>query len=345
MNKKIKIAIIAICILLVAGTIGLLFAFKRDGSVSEWSEWSQCSKPCDSGIQMRTRTYIPPRLWGSHIIEKNFLKETRFCNKTKCSELSPIIKTSILSSNSMHIADLKFFTKKIIIESDNKLHRLILIPDGIYVESKLLNNNWTMRMLIGKNITKIYMNSNGNLEMLNNNDRIVWESNTMGNQEAYAELTNDGEFVIKNINNQIIKTILNKFSNKILSSDKFDNTIDIQVLSSPNGKHFLALILEAGLIEMAYSTNALGLSINDMRNEEKIKLRPSLTPNSNTFAPSNLIMTMDGNLELRNVKTNMLIWESQTSNNIGAYAELNDDGSFVIKNKNDQVIKTIINPV
>lgn len=344
MNKKI---IIAICILLVIGIIGLLFAFKRDGSVSEWSEWSQCSKPCDSGTQMRTRTYIPPRLWGSHIIEKNLLKETRLCNKTKCSELSILVKTSILASNSMYTADLKFFTKKTIIESDNKLHRLILIPDGVYIESKLLNNNWTIRMLIGKNITKIHMNSNGNLEMLNNNDKIVWESNTMGNQEAYAELTNDGEFVIKNINNQIIKTILNKFSNKILSSDKFDNSIDLHIITSPNGKHFLALILEAGLIEIAYSPNASdsGLSIDDMRNEAKIKPRPSFMPKSNTFAPSNLIMNKDGNLELRNVKTNTLIWESQTSNNIGAYAELNDDGSFVIKNKNDQVIKTIINPV
>ncbi len=55
-------------------------ACPTDCVVSEWSPWSNCSKPCGSGTQVRTRTIIKPSTYGNC----PSLEEHRPCNYEEC---------------------------------------------------------------------------------------------------------------------------------------------------------------------------------------------------------------------------------------------------------------------
>lgn len=55
-----------------------------DCEVSDWSTWSECSKPCGSGIQTRTRSILKqPEKVGSSCPP---LSETQTCNPQSCPE-------------------------------------------------------------------------------------------------------------------------------------------------------------------------------------------------------------------------------------------------------------------
>ncbi len=56
-----------------------------NGSYSEWSSWSTCSKTCGGGTQTRTRTYIPAMYGGVDLADRNILSESQSCNTQECS--------------------------------------------------------------------------------------------------------------------------------------------------------------------------------------------------------------------------------------------------------------------
>jgi len=54
------------------------------GILSDWSNWSNCSRTCGTGTQTRTRTYTEPQNGGSHASDYTNLSETRDCNTQPC---------------------------------------------------------------------------------------------------------------------------------------------------------------------------------------------------------------------------------------------------------------------
>ena len=60
----------------------------KDCIVREWSEWGNCSEPCNGGLQWRVREIFQDRLQGSHFGIENCpaLKEQRACNNQSCGK-------------------------------------------------------------------------------------------------------------------------------------------------------------------------------------------------------------------------------------------------------------------
>lgn len=51
---------------------------------SDWSDWGQCSKECDGGIQTRTRTITKEASSGGNCPEASVLQDSRACNTNAC---------------------------------------------------------------------------------------------------------------------------------------------------------------------------------------------------------------------------------------------------------------------
>ncbi len=67
-----------------------------NGYHSEWSEWSECNKPCGNGTQSRTRTYTPAKFGGVELEDKNILMNIQLCNTHDCPS---IVKHNIFLKN------------------------------------------------------------------------------------------------------------------------------------------------------------------------------------------------------------------------------------------------------
>lgn len=115
----------------------------------------------------------------------------------------------------------------------NILYPGIIYTSGYYMRSsrgicrmEICNNNFTLAIYENyngdskykntpywnysndnNNTNKVYMKPDGNLIIYNNNDIQLWESQTSGNPGAYGELLQQGFFVIKASDGQIIKCL------------------------------------------------------------------------------------------------------------------------------------------
>jgi hypothetical protein len=67
----------------LVGLIWIIF-FRRNGSYSSWSDWSECNKQCGGGTKTRTRTYIAAAYGGQDSIDKDNIKEILPCNEEIC---------------------------------------------------------------------------------------------------------------------------------------------------------------------------------------------------------------------------------------------------------------------
>jgi hypothetical protein len=75
---------LSIVIIVIFCIIVIVFTIRKDGRLSEWSEWSNCNKTCGGGIQYRIRTYTPPEFGGSHPIGSTILEQIQECNTQNC---------------------------------------------------------------------------------------------------------------------------------------------------------------------------------------------------------------------------------------------------------------------
>jgi hypothetical protein len=74
-------------------------------------------------------------------------------------------------------------------------------------ESKYKNTSYWNYSNGNNNTNKVYMKPDGNLIISNSNNLQLWESGTSGNPGAYGELIDQGFFVIKASDGQIIKCL------------------------------------------------------------------------------------------------------------------------------------------
>lgn len=180
-----------------------------DGKLSEWSNWSY-DTPCGWGTKSRTRSYTPPQFGGANPTDYNKLIETLKIWRPEC-----LINDGIILSNTTILYDTILFSK-------NKTFRLEFNRSNgvIKIRQKNIDNSWRDLWASGKNntggLTQLIMNTDGNLIIKDKNNIILWESQTADNPGAYAELTDDGKFIIRNAA-KIIKIIYEKstFVNKI----------------------------------------------------------------------------------------------------------------------------------
>ena len=165
---------------------------------------------CGWGTQSRTRSYTPPQFGGANPTDYNELIETKKIWRGYCS-----INDGIILSNTTILNDTILFSK-------NKTFRLEFnISNGVInIRQQNTNKTWRLLWTSGKNntgvLTQLIMNTDGNLIIKDKNNIILWESQTAGNPGAYAELTDDGKFIIRDAA-KIIKIIYEKstFANKI----------------------------------------------------------------------------------------------------------------------------------
>lgn len=78
-----------------ASILGRLLVCELNCTLSKWSSWSTCSKPCGTGVRFRTRTMIFPPLQGGASCEGPLLDE-QLCNTQPCPD--PICMTCLKDS-------------------------------------------------------------------------------------------------------------------------------------------------------------------------------------------------------------------------------------------------------
>ena len=89
-HKRWELCPVSKCADLATGEPGNPFTQKRvfytlipvNCSVSEWTDWDDCSKACEGGEQGRTRSVQNPGTGGGKVCPH--LSESRECNKTPC---------------------------------------------------------------------------------------------------------------------------------------------------------------------------------------------------------------------------------------------------------------------
>lgn len=108
--------------------------------------------------------------------------------------------------------------ESVLVYSENKAHRLLFNNIELEIQS-LTNNIWIPMWKIDYFSSKAFNNlqiENGNLIFLNNN-RILWETD-VSNNNGYIEVSNNGEFLVKNKDNNIIKEYINYNSKNLFKS-------------------------------------------------------------------------------------------------------------------------------
>ena len=172
------------------------------------------------------------------------------------------------------------------------------------------------------------MNRNGNFYYLDKSTLgVVWQSKTTNNPGSYIELTDNGEFVIKNKNDQILKYFFIYNNNKLQNNIQYVDNIPIFIYSINK------------LFRLEFNNTSGEIIINEDINNKWTQIWTTGT--SQTGHYKTLKMNENGNLEIINSVTNAILWQSNTSYNPGAYAELTDNGEFIIKNVSNQIIKTL----
>ncbi len=173
-----------------------------NGTFTEWSAWGICSKPCEGGIQSRTRKYIPATNGGADLSldERNKITEEQVCNTGLCP-LEPhttIIKDSgVIYGNSN-----EFF-------SPNKKNKFIWLGDTAFRLSKL-NDNQTwghVYSYFSNNLTgspSFGMSGNGRLYLRYAGGDHNLDDRILGFNSPYLAITDSGKVIKVNGDKMVV---------------------------------------------------------------------------------------------------------------------------------------------
>lgn len=214
------------------------------------------------------------------------------------------------------------------------------------------------------NTNKVYMNSDGNLIIYNNNIK-VWESQTSGNPGAYGELLQQGFFVIKAPDGQIIKCLnpINLETSNLDAYQRYASGYDFILegghekcsptsyiipgmrytkgFSWINGDYIIIVQSDGNFIIYYTPTRQ---TIWQTRNTNQYVLAPNPNPNLQ-------LKTKDGNLVLwregihennEQGRYNSVQWSSDTGGKFTYIptVQLISSGFLVIFNQNNNIYKT-----
>lgn len=131
-----------------------------NGSYSNWTGWSVCSKTCGSGTQSRTRTYNSAANGGVDLTDKTLTSESQTCNTQSCAAAYKII----LAAN-------KFTTTPISVTSPNGIYKFEWNKTPALILYRFINGAWSIS-------SKINISKTGNTAVLScgTEDLVVYNS-------------------------------------------------------------------------------------------------------------------------------------------------------------------------
>ncbi len=160
-----------------------------DGYMSEWSNWSTCSKECGGGTQTRSRTYTPAQYGGADLsLDKyeNSVSEIRSCNLAPCA-----VKHNKVLENGNKL------TTTFTVFSPNNQYKLYW--NGKYwfvVYTKNENGTWDIysQMIINSKLNPIGFHA-GRYDIYLTNE---WSTKSLAYTDSevlYSAITDNGEWV------------------------------------------------------------------------------------------------------------------------------------------------------
>lgn len=180
---------------------------------------------------------------------------------------------------------------------DGILQFEILVKDGKYYWTWRSNNQ------IRNSNNILCMQNDGNLTILDSNGKIVWSSNTAGNNGAYAEInTKSGGFCIKNKDGKIIKYLLTRTNGtdnvyiggnnnwKYVKNNSIKGLLSDWTYYDPNSKTY---IKQSEKVTLANDTQPWGMTENATNSNER--------DDSDMIKPINLTDSSGGELGSYNI--------------------------------------------
>jgi hypothetical protein len=186
------------------------------------------------------------------------------------------------------------------ITSENGRFTLLLQTDGNLVEYGSHNNAIWASGTVGKKVTDLVMQSDGNL-VLYNGSTPVWATHTDGNPGAFLDLRNDGNIIITRGNVPFWSS----------NSTRQTSLRPGQSWTSLNGQYTLIQQNDGNLVEYNTSTG-----------------QPIWATGTN--GDPVFITTMQGDGNLVEYTHNGPVWASNTSGNPHAWLNVQNNGNIVI---------------
>jgi hypothetical protein len=238
--------------------------------------------------------------------------------------------------------------------SSNSNFEMIITNSGEFMIRKFNETTSSLwkTQVSGGSSGKLCMQKNGNLGLYNSTNKLIWESKTSSNNNAYGELLSTGQLVIESSKGDIIEC-LNKITlDNIKSYYDIFNANRIQKVFFEFKEGSEKLLNDPACIYpyINYSNNFTWIKNNFLLRiqtdgnlviyKDNIDSKNAIWSSNTKSTNAYLRLENDGNLIIYNTSNNV-IWNSNTKglDVMIRYAELTDKGFLVINNQNNNILK------
>jgi hypothetical protein len=277
----------------------------------------------------------------NNLNELRFKQKSEFLSQLNTWSLSNLTNSPIIQNISKCYNDYNNQVSSLLLNNDHQKNNLVNFPDKSTIYPNICyNNNYEW---INGNF-KLIMQTDGNLVLFSINlNKILWSSNTAGNNNARLCMQRDGNLVIYNINNQPIWAS---------GTDNIDNTGNYFRLSESGQITMISFIVVVKCLNLItldnikdyYNTYGKFLEfyggMESCLNDRKIIYQYIKYSNNFTWINNNhkLIIQNDGNLVIYS-PNNEVLGSSDTFNNKNAYIVTSNDGGLYVYNSSGIIIK------